>query len=138
MVSRTSIMRQRLYRHIAGWVALLSLTMVLSGAWLFLLHTNGLLAMRYVSLETWLEIAVPHLIGMGSVAFILLHFFLFINSISSRLLLSIIPMIYLFILIDAFSTLSESILFKSVSVSVITVTFAAISIFLLTKVKDEG
>ena len=131
-------MRQRLYRHIAGWVALLSLTLVLSGAWLFLLHTNGLSASRYVSLETWLEIAVPHIIGMGTVAFILLHFFLFIKSISSRLLLSIIPIIYLFILIDAFSTFIESILLKSVSVSVVTVIFAAISIFLLTKVKDEG
>lgn len=137
MVFGASIMRQKLYRHIAGWVALMSLMLVISGGWLFLLHTNKLSELRYVSLETWLEIAVPHLIGMGTVAFILLHFFLFIKSVSSRLLLSIIPMVYLFILIDAFSILSNNIWIKSVSVSAITLIFAAISIFLLTKVKDE-
>ncbi len=130
-------MRERVYRHIAGWIALISLMLVISGAWLFLLHTNYLQVLRYLSLETWLEIAVPHFIGMGAVAFILLHFFLFIKSVSSRLLLSIIPLVYLFIFIDAFSTLSNSIWIKSVSVSAMTLTFAAISIFLLTKVKDE-
>jgi len=93
--------------------------------------------MRYTSLESWLEISVPHVVGMGSVAFILLHFFLFIESISSRLLLTIIPITYLFTIIDAFSAFLDSILFKSISVSLITVTFAVIAIFLLTKVKDE-
>ncbi len=63
----------QIYKKIVVWISIYTIAIVASGSWLYLLRHSH----TFYSWETALEIATPHIFGMGLMAFVLLHFLLF-------------------------------------------------------------
>lgn len=129
--------RQQVYRKIIIWIALFGLGIVCSGLWLYLLHTQALHHLYSHTIEVSLEIAVPHLIGMGVVAFVVLHFFLFVKIIPQKLIITASVILYSIILIDQMLLFFHSEWLKQFFVFTLAILFVIVLLLLLYLTMDE-
>ncbi|GEM_PF-3152352 len=78
-----------LYMLTLRYSLLFTCSIVISGVWLFALHMTPEQHSYTKSLESVLEVVVPHLFSVSILAFVLLHFLLFVREVLSSTIIKL-------------------------------------------------
>ncbi len=81
----------------------------ISGVWLFVLAQSSEVDEK--SLESVLEVAVPHLLAMSVLVFVLCHFLLFIDKVDKKRALKFSIFLYILVILQNISNLKAYVIF---------------------------
>ncbi len=90
-----------LYRIVIRYFLIFTIFLFLSGVWLFIIAKESEIDVK--SLVGTLEVAVPHLLGMSVVFFILAHFLLFVENLDTNGVVKASMLFYMLIILEIVS-----------------------------------
>ena len=91
-----------MYEIIIRYSLVFTILLFSSGVWLFVINQTDTIDAK--SLERILEVAVPHLLSMSVLVFVLTHFLLFIEDLDKQKALKFSMILYFVIVIENLSS----------------------------------